>query len=142
MFSRRVTGGLSQGDRHGVSFHRSMMCAKCSSCAISSSVMFTMPRKRLNSAGTSLMGAGSSIDSVMNVTTICFCSRVMLFSNAVYGAIGVSLILCANVVIIEASLVSGGQKYKNNLKYQRDKLKSKNVTGGCVTEGQARCVTG
>ena len=64
MFSRRVTGGLSQGDRHGVSFHRSMMCAKCSSCAISSSVMFTMPRKRLNSAGTSLMGAGSSIDSV------------------------------------------------------------------------------
>ena len=93
-------------------FHRSMMCAKCSSCAISSTVMFTMPRRRLNSAGTSLLGAGSSIDSVMNVTTICFCSRVMPFSNAVYGAIGVSLILCANVVIIEASLVSGGKNTK------------------------------
>jgi hypothetical protein len=62
--------------------------------------MFTMPRKRLNSEGTFLLGAGSSIDSMMNVTTICFCSRVIPFSSAIYGAIGVSLILCAIAVII------------------------------------------
>ena len=80
--------------------HRPIMCAKCSSRAISSSVMFTMPRSFLNSAGTYLFAFGSSIDSVMNVTTICFCSRVMPRSSAAYGAIGVSLIRCANVVII------------------------------------------
>lgn len=43
----------------------------------------------------------SSIDSVMNVTTICFCSRVIPRSNAVYGAIGVSEIRCAVAVIIQ-----------------------------------------
>ena len=82
------------------SLHRPIMCAKCLSRAISSSVMFTMPRSFLNSAGTCLFAFGSSIDSVMNDTTICFCSRVMPRSSAAYGAIGVSLILCANVVII------------------------------------------
>lgn len=43
---------------------------------------------------------GSSIDSVMNITTIRFCSRVMPLSNDVYGAIGVSLIRCSAVVIV------------------------------------------
>ena len=44
--------------------------------------------------------SGSSIDSVMNVTTICFCSRVIPRSSPIYGASGVSLILCASAVII------------------------------------------
>ena len=77
-----------------------MMCAKCLSSAISCSVILTMPRSRLNSAGTCLLAFGSSIDSMMNVTTICFCSRVMPRSSDVYGAIGVSLIFCAIAVII------------------------------------------
>ena len=90
--------------------HRPIMCAKCSSRAISSSVMFTMPRSFLNLAGTCLFAFGSSIDSVMNVTTICFCSRVMPRSSAAYGAIGVSLIRCANVVIILTCLGSWVQR--------------------------------
>ena len=51
----------------------------------------------------------SKIDSVMKVTTICFCSRVILCNSVVYGAIGVSLILCANVVIILSFLVSAAK---------------------------------
>lgn len=91
---------FNEGSGREMRFHRSMICANCSSCAISSSVMFTMPRNLLNSAGTSLLLTGSSIDSLMKVTTICFCSRVIPCSSAMYGAIGVSLILCANFVII------------------------------------------
>ena len=90
-------------------FHRSMICAKCSSCAISSSVMFTIPRNLLNSAGTCLLPTGSSIDSVIKVTTICFSSRVIPCNSAMYGAIGVSLILCANVDIIVIFLFSGAR---------------------------------
>ena len=93
------------------------MCAKCSSRAISSSVMFTMPRSFLNSAGTCLFAFGSSIDSVRYVTTMRFCSRVMLRSSAAYGAIGVSLILCANVVIIVICLGFGCKDSENRVKY-------------------------
>ena len=81
-------------------FHRSMMCAKCSSCAISSSVMFTMPRNFLKSAGTCLLCFGFSIDSLINVITMCFCSSVIPLISPMNGAIGVSLILCANAVMI------------------------------------------
>ena len=42
------------------------------------------------------------------------CSRVMPRSSAAYGAIGVSLILCANVVIIQTCLVSGCKDRQNN----------------------------
>lgn len=60
-------------------------------------------------------GFASSIDSVRYVTTMRFCSCVMLRSSAAYGAIGVSLILCANVVIILTDLVSG-DKDTNNIR--------------------------
>ena len=54
----------------------------------------------------------SSIDSVMNVTTICFCSRVMLSISSIYGAIGVSVIRCAVAVIILTFIGFTVQKYK------------------------------
>ena len=94
------------------------MCAKCSSRAISSSVTFTMPRSFLNSAGTCLLVFGSSIDSVRYVTTMRFCSRVMPRSGAAYGAIGVSLILCTNVVIILTCLISRCKNSANRVKYK------------------------
>ena len=103
-------------------FHRSIMCAKCSSRAISSSVTFTMPRSFLNSAGTCLLVFGSSIDSVRYVTTMRFCSRVMPRSSAAYGAIGVSLILCANVVIILTCLISRCKNSANRVKYKINRI--------------------
>ncbi len=75
--------------------------------------MFTIPRRRLNSAGTCLWGFVSLIDSVIKDTTICFCSRVMLRISPMYGAIGVSVILCANVVIILHCLGFGCKGTKN-----------------------------
>jgi hypothetical protein len=57
---------------------------------------------------------------VIKDTTICFCSRVMLRISPMYGAIGVSVILCANVVIILHCL-GFGCKGTNNLKNKQNK---------------------
>ena len=65
---------------------------------------------------------GSSIDSVRYVTTMRFCSRVMPRSSATYGAIGVSLILCANVVIIVICLGFDCKDSENRVKYKINRI--------------------
>ena len=97
-------------------FHRAIMCAKCSSCAISSSVILTMPRSFLNDAGTCLIVLGfsfSAIDSVRNITTICFCSRLIPSISPMYGPIGVDFTFNAVAVIILTCLVSACKFRKN-----------------------------
>ena len=109
--SRRVINQDVRVEKYPL--HRPIMCAKCSSRAISSSVMFTMPRSFLNSAGTCLFAFGSSC-SVRNITKRCLSSGVNSCISPIYGATRVDFNLC--IVVIILTCLGFGCKVTNNIR--------------------------